>query len=261
MGITDQLLMAYVDGELSPDLAALILSRLESEPDLLERLEEHQRLRSELSAAYGSVMGEPLPPSLTALLSREGGQPTPPPATPLFNLAKPEPGSVFRRFGGGWPVLAAAAAAVFGIGLSEARHAGDPLTRSGDGGIVASGPLARTLENSLAADAAGQVAKNSGARILASFEDRSGRYCRVFEGAAGGHEDGVACKSGGRWLVVAMANGARAEPSEDYRQASSSLAPAIASAVDELQASSALTAEQERKARAQQWRAVVASKS
>jgi hypothetical protein len=255
MGITDQLLMAFVDGELSPDLAALILSRLETEPDLLQRLEEHQRLRRELTAVYGSVMGEPLPPSLTALLSREGAQAAPSPATPLFRLAKPEPGSVLSRLGGAWPVLAAAAAAVFGVGLSEVRHAGEPLTRSGDGRIVASGPLARTLERSLAADAAG-----SGARIMASFEDRSGRYCRVFEAAAGGHEDGVACKSDGRWLVVALANSAAAEPANGYRQASSALAPSVAAAVDELQASSALTPEQERKARTQQWRAVVASK-
>ena len=252
MSITDQLLMAYVDGELSPDLAALILSRLETEPDLLERLEQHQRLRRELSAAYGPVMGEPLPPSLAALLHREGAEAEPSPAAPLFSLAKPRPGSALSRFGGVWPVFAAAAAAVFGVGLSEARHAGDPLARSGDGRIVASGPLARSLERSLAADAAG-----SGAKIMASFEDRSGRYCRVFEAAAGGHEDGVACKSDGRWLVVALANGAGAEASNDYRQASSSLTPSTAAAVDELQASNALTPEQERKARTQQWRAVV----
>jgi anti-sigma factor RsiW len=255
MGITDQLLMAYVDGELSPDLAALILSRLETEPDLLERLEQHQRLRSELSAVYGPVMGEPLPPSLTALLSRESAQAAQSSAIPLFRLAMPEHGSAFGRLGRAWPVLAAAAAAVFGVGLSEVRHAGDPLTRSGDGRIVASGPLASSLERNLAADAAG-----SGAKIMASFEDRSGRYCRVFSAAAGGHEDGVACKSDGRWLVVALANGAAAEPSNGYRQASSSLAPAVAAAVDELQASNALTPEQERKARTQQWRAVAATK-
>ena len=83
---------------------------------------------------------------------------------------------------------------------------------------------------------------------------------RVFEAAAGGHEDGVACKSDGRWLVVALANGAGAESSNGYRQASSSLTPSVAAAVDELQASSALTPEQERKARTQQWRAVVAAK-
>jgi len=111
MGITDQLLTAYVDGELSPDLAALILSRLETEPDLLQRLEEHQRLRRELSTVYGSVMGEPLPPSLTALLSREGAQAAPPPAIPLLRLAMPESGSALGRFGRAWPVLAAAAAA------------------------------------------------------------------------------------------------------------------------------------------------------
>lgn len=255
MGITDQLLMAYVDGELSPDLAALILSRLETEPDLLERLEQHQRLRRELSAAYGPVMGEPLPPSLAALLAREGAQAPPSPAIAQFRLPGPEQGSAFSRFGGAWPLLAAAAAAVFGVGLSEARHAGDPLARSGDGRIVASGPLARSLEHSLAGDAAG-----SGAKIMASFEDRSGRYCRVFDAAAGGHENGVACKSDGRWLVVALADGPGAEPSSGYRQASSPLAASIATAVDELQASSALTPEQERQARTRQWRAVAASK-
>lgn len=258
MGITDQLLMAFVDGELSPDLAALILSRLETEPDLLERLEQHQRLRRELSAAYGPVMGEPLPPTLTALLAQDSVKAEPPPARSRFALAKPEPGAAFNRFGGGWPMwAAAAAAAAFGVGLSEVRHAGDPLTRSGDGRIMASGPLARSLEHDLAADAAGQ-----GAKIMASFEDRSGRYCRVFTGGAGGHEDGVACKSDGRWLVIALANSAAAPaPSNGYRQASSALAPSVAAAVDELQASASLTPDQERKARTQQWRAMGASKS
>jgi hypothetical protein len=198
-------------------------------------------------------MAEPLPPSLTALLAREGAQTAP--AIPLFRQAEPGQGSILSRFGGAWTVLAAAAAAVFGVGLSEVRHAGDPLTRSGDGRLVASGPLARSLERDLAADAAG-----SGAKVMASFEDRSGRYCRVFEAAAGGHEDGVACKSDGRWQVVALANSGGAEASNGYRQASSALAPSVATAVDELQASSSLTPEQERKARTQQWRAVVASK-
>jgi hypothetical protein len=256
MGITDQLLMAYVDGELSPDLAALILSRLETEPDLLQRLEEHQRLRRELSSVYGSVMGEPLPPSLTALLSREGAQSAPAPVIPLFSRPRPELDFDFKRFGRAWPVLAAAAAAaVFGVGLSELRHAGDPLTRTDDGTIVASGPLARALERNLAADAAG-----SGGKIMASFEDRSGRYCRVFETASGGHEDGVACKSDGRWLIVALANGAGAAPSNGYRQAASPLSPSVATAVDELQAASALTPEQERKARTEQWRAALGAK-
>lgn len=256
MGITDQLLMAFVDGELSPDLAALILSRLETEPDLLERLEQHQRLRRELSAAYGPVMGEPLPPTLTALLAREGAN-LEPPVKPLFARAKPEQGFAFSRFVGGWPIwAAAAAAAVLGVGLSEVRHAGDPLIGSGDGRIVASGPLARSLEHDLAADAAGQ-----GAKVMASFEDRSGRYCRVFMDGSGGHEDGVACKTDGRWLVIALANsGGAAGPSNGYRQASSALTPAVAAAVDELQASAALTPEQERKARTQQWRARGASK-
>jgi anti-sigma factor RsiW len=248
MGITDQLLMAYVDGELSPDLAALILSRMESEPDLLERLERHQRLRSELSAVYGPVMAEPLPPDLATMLVQEGAKVGASTARLAHDFA-------FRGFAKLWPVWAAvAAAAVVGVGLSEALHRNDPLALS-RGQIVAAGPLARSLEHNLAADVSG-----SGARIMASFEDRSGRYCRVFK-ARGGREDGVACKNDGRWQVVALANAVGAEPSGVARQAPSALAASVAATVDEFQASSVLTPEQERQARAQQWRVPAAEAS
>jgi hypothetical protein len=240
MGITDQLLMAYVDGELAPELAALILARLETEPDLLDRMEQQRELRRQLSAVYGSAMAEPLPPGLTALLTKEAG------AAGLRR--RPEPRVMnFSRLGDSWPTwAAAAAAALIGVGLSEAVHAGDPITRSSDGRILASGPLARSLEHALSAH--GGV---PGPKILASFRDRVGRYCRVFEGS--GQEDGVACKDGDRWQVMALAASAETESAEGYRQASSALAPSVAAAVDELQGADALTPEQERQARAQQW--------
>lgn len=242
MGITDQLLMAYVDGELSPDLASLILSRMETEPDLLDRLEQHELLRRQLSAAFGPVMGEPLPPTLTALLAEEG-------AKVRTASGRSAQGFAFRGVDSAWPMwAAAAAAAVIGVGVSEVLHMNEPLTLSG-GRVVAAGALARSLEHNLAADTAG-----SGARIMASFEDRSGRYCRVFEAAGGGHEDGVACKNDGRWQVVALANMAGSEPSSGYRQASSALASSVVAAVDEFQASNVLTPEQERQARTLQWR-------
>jgi hypothetical protein len=249
MGITDQLLMAYVDGELSPDLASLILSRMEAEPDLLDRLEQHQQLRRDLSEAFGPDTGEPLPPTLTDLLAQEGAKLRASSARPLRGLA-------FRHVDSVWPVCAAAAAAaVIGVGVSEALHMNDPLALS-NGRIVAAGPLARSLEHNLAADAAG-----AGARIMASFEDRSGRYCRVFEAAGSGHEDGVACKHDGRWQLVALANTAGSEPSSGYRQASSALASSVLAAVDEFQASNVLTPEQERLARTQQWRLPAAAAS
>jgi hypothetical protein len=243
MGITDQLLMAYVDGELGPDLAALILSRLETEPDLLDRMEQQQELRRQLSAAYGSVMAEPLPPGLTALLTREA-------AAAAAHRRRPERGpTTFSRLGAAWPTwAAAAAAALVGVGLSEAVHAGDPITRSHDGRLLASGPLARSLEHAVAAEAT-----TPGVKIMASFQDRSGRYCRVFQGA--GREDGVACKGDGRWQVLALAASTETAPAQGYRQASSGLAPSLAAAVDELQAAEALTPEQERQARTQQWQA------
>jgi anti-sigma factor RsiW len=240
MGITDQLLMAYVDGELSPDLAALILSRLEAEPDLLERLERHQRLRSEVSDAYRPVMGEPLPPNLAALLAQEG-------LKAGVATARLTERLVFGKFEKIWPMCAAvAAAAVVGVGLSEALHSREPLALS-RGRIVAAGPLARSLEHSLAADGSG-----SGAKIMASFEDRAGRYCRLFQ-ARGSHEDGVACKNDGRWQVVALANAVGSEPPNGYRQASLALAASVEAAMGEFQASNVLTPEQELQARTREW--------
>ena len=114
---------------------------------------------------------------------------------------------------------------------------------------MASGPLARSLEHKLAADAAG----GPGAKIMASFEDRSGRYCRVFEAAAGGRQDGVACKNDGRWAVVALANAAGSEPAGGYRQAASAVPASVVAAVEELQPAGVLTPDQERKARTRQW--------
>jgi hypothetical protein len=241
MGITDQLLMAYVDGELAPDLAALILSRLETEPDLLDRMEQQQELRRQLSAVYGSVMAEPLPPGLMALLTKEGAAAGTPRRRPERSVLS------FSRLGDAWPAwAAAAAAALVGVGLTEAVHAGDPITRSSDGRILASGPLARSLEDALSSHGG-----TSGPKIMASFEDHAGRYCRVFEES--GQQDGVACKDGDRWQVMALAASTETAPAEGYRQAASALAPSVAAAVDELQGADVLTPEQERRARAQQW--------
>ena len=146
------------------------------------------------------------PPAWPALLAREG-------AKTGASAAKSERGFSFRGFDNAWPMwAAAAAAAVIGVGVPQALHVNDPVALAG-GRVVASGPLARSLEHDPAAGAAGAVAK-----VMASFEDREGRYCRVFEAAGNGHQDGVACKSNGRWQVVALANAAGPEPSAGYRR-------------------------------------------
>jgi hypothetical protein len=74
----------------------------------------------------------------------------------------------------------------------------------------------------------------------------------VFQG--GGREDGVACKDGKRWEVAALATSTATASTQDYRQASSAMAPSVAAAVDELQGAVALTPDQERQARTQQWK-------
>ena len=72
----DELLSAYLDGELSPDREAALEKRLESEPLLARRLDQLSQASATLRDAYAPVVSEPLPempPDLAQLLTDKHG--------------------------------------------------------------------------------------------------------------------------------------------------------------------------------------------
>jgi hypothetical protein len=105
--------------------------------------------------------------------------------------------------------------------------------------------LASALDNQLVAT------QQSGAptRMLLSFRNDGGQYCRAFAGAA---QSGIACKDAIGWQLKAV-GGAAAMQQGNYQMAGSTAAELMAKAQD-MAAGPALTADQEQAARASAWR-------
>jgi hypothetical protein len=117
------------------------------------------------------------------------------------------------------------------------------------GGVAPEGyadpQLARVLDNQLVAS------QTSGAptRVLLSFRNDSGQFCRAF---TAGTQGGIACKDPSGWRF--QANGAAGGAQRgQYRMAASSSAEIMAKA-QELASGPALSAQEEETAQANGWR-------
>ena len=86
-------------------------------------------------------------------------------------------------------------------------------------------------------------------RILLSFRDEAGAYCRAFAGEA---RSGIACRDADGWRLLAESEGATRQDSE-YRMAGSPAAKVFERA-QALAAGPALDADEEQVARARGWR-------
>lgn len=235
MTVTDEMLMAHVDGELSPAEMAAIEAMAAGDPDVAARLARHRLLSGAVAGAYADVVEEPVPERLTALL--EAGK-----VISLDAIRR-------RRFTpawGRWGTIAAGVAAGLVVGLALPR--GDASLVGGD--MRARGQLASALNAQLAsAPVEGAVV-----RVGLSFRGQDNRYCRTFTVARGEGPAGLACRDPDGWTVrMAVAQGA-AGSSGDYRTAASGTPPEILSAVQEMMQGEPLDAAGEAEAKANGWR-------
>lgn len=274
MNITDHELQAYVDGELAPDDAARVEAACAADPALAARLERERRLRERMRGAFDSVLGEPVPDRLTALL-RTAAVESAPASAEVLPLARrqttvqaervsvppgiaastpPAPDAARRvvptssrpRARGGWPRYALAASlAALAVSL-WLRPAPGPVVV--DDGLVARGSLADGLDTALAS----APSKTGGIAIGLSFRDADGRVCRSFvqrgEGVAG-----LACRDDGRWTLPVL-SAIDASGGGELRQASSAVPPAVQAAIDARLQGDVFDAAQERAARDAGWR-------
>ncbi|HZX27573.1 MAG TPA: hypothetical protein VFF16_10910, partial [Telluria sp.] len=234
---TDDMLMAYADGELDAVTRKGIENAMRADPALAARVEEHRALRALAGNAFADTLQEPVPERL-ALLVRPGSN--------VHSLdaarADRERRRSLRRWS--WPELGTIAATlVVGVLAGHLLWQRESPLAVQDGAVVAQGALAAALSNQLAADPPGQV------RIGLSFRARDGRYCRTFimTGTAG-----LACREGEHWSVPVIA--AAPDEAAVYRQAGSAMPAAVLDAVDQRIAGAALGQDAERGARDRAWR-------
>lgn len=204
-------------------------SRVRSaEPELACEVAAHRALRARLSAHY-AILEESVPKRLAAPLRRRGT---------VVELPMQRKARAIPQFGippWGWiagPALAASLVLALLIprGSALEGYAGKQIATALDDQLVATQPA------------------NAHVRVLLSFRDGSGAYCRAFAAA---EQSGTACKDMQGWRVVERLDGGDVESGE-YRQAGSISAELMAKA-QELANGSALDAKEEAEAKGRLW--------
>jgi hypothetical protein len=245
MKITDEELMAYADGELSPHEAKHIEAAMADDSQLAARVARFRDVRRALRTAYDSVVAEPVPEHLRALLGDVAASEAAAPAPAVVDLAS-EREKRARRFGPpAWAAMAASL--VVGVLVGRSLLAPSDALFSNDG-LYAGASLSQVLDTRL-------VGENPGGdtRIGLSFRARDGQTCRTFA-----HEDrarltsGLACRDQNRW-AIRMALTEPSQQASGYRQAGAA-APAVLEAVDAIIEGEPFDAAQERQARDADWR-------
>lgn len=235
MTVTDDMLMAYVDGELAPEDMALVDAAMDADPTVAARLEAHLKLAGGVKEAFAGVMDEPVPERLTALLA----------ANKVVSLDAARQRRVAPAWGR-WGSMAAGIAGGLVIGLTLPR--GEAPLVGGD--MRAHGQLAAALDSQLAS----QPTEGALVRVGLSFRARDQRYCRTFAVTRGEGPAGLACRDADGWTVrMAVAPGA-VGPGGDYRTAASDMPPEVLEAAQALIQGEPLDAAGEAAAAAKGWR-------
>lgn len=232
MTVSPELLAAYADGELDASAARSVEAAIARDPELQAKLAAHRALRARLAAHFAPVAEQPVPLRLQRAVLGEGA------GAEVVDLGarlrKRDAGlsrARWTRFVG--PALAATVVlTVVGLGM---RSSGD----------YARGAIADALDHQLVAT----QRPDAPVRMLLSFRDASGQYCRGF---AGRSQSGIACRDDRGWRLQRTFGGVGDESGE-YRQAGSSAAEVMA-AMQDMAAGPALDAEGEEKAARAGWR-------
>ncbi|HVY86375.1 MAG TPA: NepR family anti-sigma factor [Caulobacterales bacterium] len=243
MEISDETLMAYVDGELPSAEAKRIAEAIQADPALAAKVQRFRNVRHALKRAYDNVLSEPVPDRLRALLHDVEVREAPSPQESnvvAFDAPRPR-----RRFSA--QALGALAACLIGGVLVGRLSAPEPMFVTQSGQLRAGAALTRVLETRLAS--ASENA-NADLRVGVSFRAKSGEICRTFEGRAEGGVSGLACRDARAWSIRV----ATATPGQHggYEQAGAD--PVVMNMVDALISGEPFDASQEQAARANHWR-------
>ena len=246
--VSEERLMAWLDGELDEAAAADVARAVAADPVLAERVRRERALREKLRGAFAPTLDEPVPQRLLATLGmveEEAEQPQ------TGNVVQLRPRNAAQRVRGWrWPEWGALAASVLLGVLFATQFLREPAQgpmRMHDGALVAGEELDKALDAKLAADAKA----DDEFAVGLSFRDNEGNYCRTFTAQGKQLLGGLACRSGDQWRVVALGEAERQDG--ELRQAASALPASVLAEVDARQ-QEMLDAAGERAARDAGWR-------
>ncbi|MEX0343014.1 MAG: anti-sigma factor [Erythrobacter sp.] len=230
MSISQEDIAAFADGELTGARVAEVAAAIAADPRLQRQVEEHRALKARLSGHFAPIAEEPVPEALAAMLA-------PKPAE-IVDFAAAREKREARRTLPRWSWIAGPA-----IAASLALAVFLPGDGAPDG--YADLRLAGVLDSQLVAE----QQPGADTRILLSFRDGDGDFCRAFTGSEG---SGIACRDGDGWKLEALGEGSDGAAT-DYRMAGISEGDILARA-QQMAEGPALDAMAEQEARASGWR-------
>jgi anti-sigma factor RsiW len=245
VNLSEETLMAYVDGELDGSTREQVAKAVAADPEVARRVAAHQALRGKLRAGFAPVLEEPVPARLLSLVHGAQSGAKPPQVLPF--RTRP----ALQRSWLQWTSLAAS----FVLGalvwhFTMRLNSSGPITAN-QGEFVASGALEKARNGQLAAD----QEQSAAVQIGVSFISRQGPYCRTFRLRGSAAAAGLACHENQGWTVQVLAREPAAPAQGQYRQAASDMAPAVLRAVTDSIAGDPLDAAAEAQARASGWQA------
>jgi len=240
--IDNAVLMAYVDGELAPEARLEVDRAVASSPDVASQLQHHRALRNLMAGAFEGALHEPLPSTLTALITQA------PASGEVVNLqtARHEREQrIWRHLPLGAGLAASLVVGLF-IGAELYHLRRTPSVVSGSNGVYAEGQLSRVLDLQLAAN----QPDAADIKVGVSLRTADGKFCRTF---TMGSEAGLACREPNAWRIKVMETSSPADKSA-YKTASSAVPSAVLEAAQSLMVGPALDAKSEAAAKASHWR-------
>ena len=237
MNISDETLMAFVDGELSPDEMSRVEATLRQQPELEVKVEQQRALRRELHESFESIMNAPLPDVLRQTAMNA-------PVSMQWRI-RHALRSILAPRALIWTSIPAAALAC-GVVVGVLLDGGNALMSTSGNALIARGALASALNSQLASAQGGEAA-----RIGISFRDKSGRYCRTFNAS---YLAGVACRDAANWNIAALGESPK-EQGGEYATAASAMPDLVRNAVQGMIAGAPLDAAAEKLARDKGWTA------
>jgi len=250
MTFSDDVLMAYADGELDLRTRAQVEDAMAADPQIAHRVAAHQALRKTLQSGFDTVLDEPIPDRLIEAARANSRVRSETRVVVPLRPRRPGVGALPRWASPGWGAIAASfvlGALVWHFGTDW--YSSGPVTER-DGQLLAAGALDKALSNQLASAQPAQAP----VRIGVSFRSKGGNYCRTFQVRENTSLAGLACRDQDKWRLEALAQ-SEASPGahSEFRPAGSALPPAIAQAVDQAIDGDPLDAQAEARARTDQW--------
>ncbi|UTY56135.1 anti-sigma factor [Massilia sp. erpn] len=249
MSFSDDVLMAYADGELDQATRHAIEEAMQRDAGLAERVARFKLTHAGSSEAAQGRRRQPQHQAIVVQLAavrarKEASQQAARRARHLWRWS--------------WPVWTALLLTL-ALGMLAGRYglmwlqtdAVSESVVSREGGLMAQGKLAAALEHQLMSNAVAA----GGVRIGLTFVSVDGLYCRSFI-ADGNVQDlaGLACKNGGEWRLPLLVQYVRPASPGASRQAAVEMPQVVQDAIDQRSGAQPLDERGERDAMRKGWK-------